>query len=143
MQSSKFRDRVEPLRTFPVAEIGHLRQSLSDLHRPGAPEPLTAADDVEFIDADSRAWGGPRYREIEEYVATLGAEFDFAAAFEGAADETRRPVDLLGLLEIAHRNGMSEVDSIAIVETLRPDGTTRRFAFGNVTARSVKETEDD
>ncbi len=72
MQNSKAGDRVEPLHTFPVADIGHLRQSLSDLHPPGAPAPLPAAEDVEFVDADTRAWGGPRYAELEAYVATLG-----------------------------------------------------------------------
>jgi hypothetical protein len=143
MQTSKFSDRVEPVRSFPVAEVGHLRQTLSDLRPPGAPEPLTESDDVEFIDADARAWGGPRYRELEEYLSTLGDEFDLAAAFDGADDETRRPVDLLGLLEIAHRNGMTENDSVSIVETIRPDGTSRRFAFGNVTARTAKVSNDD
>jgi hypothetical protein len=144
MQTSKASDRVEPLRSFPVADLGHLRQSLSDLRPPGAPEPLTAADsDAEFVDADTRAWGGPHYRELEEYVATLGEEFDLATAFEGAADETRRPVDLLGLLEIAHRNSMAETDEVSVVETLRPDGTTRRFAFGNVNVRTVKEDGND
>jgi hypothetical protein len=52
-------------------------------------------------------------------------------------------VDLLGLLEIAHRNGMSEGDDVSIVEALRPDGTTRRFAFGSVTARTAKERDDE
>ncbi|TFV94880.1 DUF3375 domain-containing protein [Orlajensenia leifsoniae] len=143
MQTSKFSDRVEPIRSFSVAEVGHLRQTLDDLRPPGAPEPLTESDDVEFIDADTRAWGGPRYRELEEYVGTLGDEFDLAAAFDGADDNTRRPVDLLGLLEIAHRNGMTESDSVSVVETIRPDGTSRRFAFGSVTARTAKETNDD
>lgn len=143
MQDSRAGDRVEPLHTFPVADIGHLRQSLSDLHPPGAPAPLPAPEDVEFVDADTRAWGGPRYAELEAYVATLGDRFDLAAAFEGAADDTRRPVDLLGLLEIAHRNGMTESDDISIAEARRPDGTSRRFAFGTVTASTVKELPHD
>ena len=110
---------------------------------PGAPAPLTEADDAVFLDADTRAWGGPRYAELEEYVAGLGDEFDLGAAFAEASDETRRPVDLLGLLEIAHRTGMRDGAGVSIVEAVRPDGTTRRFAFGAVTARTVKETEDD
>lgn len=135
---------VQPARSLPVAEIGHLRQSISDIRSPGRPAPLAAEpDDVEFIDADTRAWGGPRYSELEAYVSSLGEEFDLGDAFEGAADETRRPVDLLGLLEIAHRNGMSESDRISVVEALRPDGTSRRFAFGSVTARTAKETDHD
>jgi hypothetical protein len=143
MQGSKPGDRVEPLHTLPVSDIGHLRQSLSDLRPPGAPAPLPAPDDIEFVDADTRAWGGPRYAELEEYVATLGDRFDLATAFEGAADDTRRPVDLLGLLEIAHRNGMTESDEVSVAEARRPDGSRRRFAFGAVTASTVKEPEND
>ena len=127
-----------------MADLGHLRQSVSDIRPPGAPAPLTAADeDAEFADADTRAWGGPRYAELEAYVAGLGDEFDLGDAFQGADDEARRPVDLVGLLEIAHRNGMSEGGEVSVVEALRPDGTTRRFAFGSVTARTAKEHDHD
>ena len=134
---------VDPVRSLPMADIGHLRQSVSDIRPPGAPAPLSDVDDAEFVDADTRAWGGPRYAELEAYVATLGDEFDLAYAFEGGGENTRRPVDLLGLLEIAHRNGMSEGDDFSVVEAIRPDGSTRRFAFGSVTARTAKEADDD
>ncbi|GAB3399918.1 DUF3375 domain-containing protein [Schumannella luteola] len=127
-------ERVEPLHSFPVADIGHLRQTLNDLDPPSAPAALSEPDDVEFVDADTRAWGGPRYAELEQHLATLGERFDLADAFTSASDETRRPVDLLGLLEIAHRNGMDETDDVSVVEAVRPDGTTRRFAFGRVSA---------
>ncbi|KHK99133.1 hypothetical protein LK09_03715 [Microbacterium mangrovi] len=139
---------VDPLRSLPVAGIGHLRQSVGDIRPPGAPAALTAADDVEFLDADTRAWGGPHYAELEAYVSGLGAEFDLGAAFAEAPADARRPVDLLGLLEIAHRNGMSEGDDVSIALAHRPDGTTRRFAFGSVTARASaapapKEYDDE
>jgi hypothetical protein len=134
---------VQPVRSLPMAGMGHLRQSIGDIRPPGAPAPLTEADDAVFLDADTRAWGGPRYAELEEYVASLPDEFDLGEAFAEASDETRRPVDLLGLLEIAHRNGMRDADGVSIVEAVRPDGTRRRFAFGAVTARTTKEPEDD
>lgn len=140
MQQSRPGDRVTPLRSFPVAGLGHLRQTLSDIHPAAGPEPLEESPaDVEFDEGDQRAWGGPRYAELEEYVAGLGEEFDLATAFAGAGPDTRRPVDLLGLLEIAHSNGMTEGEDISVVEAVRPDGTSRRFAFGSVTAHSVKE----
>lgn len=134
---------VDPVRSLPRLDLGHLRQSISDIRPPGTPAPLTDADDVEFVDADTRAWGGPRYAEIEAYLAGLGEEFDLADAFAGVDDDTRRPVDLLGMLEIAHRNGLAEGEGVSIVEALRPDGTTRRFAFGAVTARTHKEEQHD
>ncbi|MFD5224606.1 DUF3375 domain-containing protein [Microbacterium sp. NPDC058342] len=127
---------VDPVRNLPLMDLGRLRQTVGDIRPPGAPAPLADADDVEYLEADSRSWGGPRYAELEEYVAALGAEFDLGEAFENAPDGTRRPVDLVGLLEIAHRNGMAERDGISTVETLRPDGTTRRFAFASVTAQA-------
>ncbi len=144
MQDSRPGDRVEALRSFPVADVGHLRQSFSDIRPPAGPQPLEAEPgDVEFAAGDPHAWGGPRYAELEAYVLELGDEFDLGEAFEGAERRTRRPVDLLGLLEIAHRNGMTEGDGVSVVEALRPDGTTRRFVFGAVTARTVKEDPHD
>ncbi|MDO4900955.1 DUF3375 domain-containing protein [Actinomyces sp.] len=146
MHASSTVDAVEPIRSLPTPALGHLRQSLSDLHPPRKPEPLhSQEDDVEFLDADTREWGGPHYGEIEEYVGTIGTDhFDLAAAFEGMAERTRRPVDLLGLLEIAHRNGMVEGDTVSVVQARRPDGTSRRFAFGSVTAQAcpTPTTED-
>lgn len=144
MQHSKPSDRVEPLRSFPTAAIGHLRQSVSDPRPPGIPEPLRSREEqAVFEDADTRAWGGPHYPELEAYVAGLGDQFDLADAFDGAAAAIRRPVDLLGLLEIAHRNGMTEHDTVSVVEAIRPDGTTRRFAFGAATARTAKDPDND
>ncbi|MGN7947754.1 DUF3375 domain-containing protein [Microbacterium sp. 22215] len=134
---------VDPVRSMPLIDLGHLRQTTSDIRPPRAPAPLTDADDVDFLDHDTRAWGGPRYAELEEYVAGLDEEFDLAEAFRHVPDATRRPVDLLGLLELAHRNGLTDGDGISTVEALRPDGTTRRFAFGSVIARSTKEDADD
>lgn len=140
---SRSSDRVEPIRSMPTANIGHLRQTTSDPRPPGIPAPLrNSGDGAEFVDADTRAWGGPYYRELEQYVAGLGeGSFDLATAFDGVPEGVRRPVDLLGLLEIAHRNGMAENDEISVVEARRPDGTVRRFAFAAVTARTSKPTE--
>ncbi|MDT0156320.1 DUF3375 domain-containing protein [Microbacterium sp. ARD32] len=134
---------VDPIRSLPLIDLGRLRQSIGDIRPPGAPAPLTDADDVEYLEADSRSWGGPRYAELEAYIAGLGAEFDLGEAFAEAPDQTRRPVDLVGLLEIAHRNGMTEHDGISTVDTLRPDGTTRRFAFVSATARSAGGSADE
>lgn len=134
---------VDPVRSLPLIDLGRLRQTVGDVRPPGAPAPLTDADDVEYLEADSRSWGGPRYAELEAYVAGLSDEFDLGNAFTNAPDDTRRPVDLVGLLEIAHRNGMNETDGLSTVETLRPDGTTRRFAFVSVTARAAEEDDDD
>ena len=134
-------DPVEPLRTFPVAAVGNLRQSVKDPRPPGRPAPLRADDaDARFVDADTRAWGGPHYRQLEEHLAAFDAEeVDLAAAFESAADDVRRPADLLGLLELAHRNGMADGQDVSIVETRRPDGSRRRFAFQSLTVHTRRD----
>lgn len=136
--------RVDPVRTLPLADVGHLRRSLGSVVPPGAPAPLADdTADVEFVDADTRAWGGPHYAELERYVATLGDGFDLATAFDGVDEDTRRPVDLVGLLEIVHRRGLDETDEVSVVSARRPDGSIRRFAFGAVTAARTTRTDAD
>ncbi|MEX0151918.1 DUF3375 domain-containing protein [Microbacterium sp. LMI1-1-1.1] len=136
--------RVDPVRTLPLADVGHLRRSLGSVVPPGAPAPLADdAADVEFVDADTRAWGGPHYAELERYVATLDDGFDLATAFDGVEADSRRPVDLVGLLEIVHRRGLDETDEVSVVSARRPDGSIRRFAFGAVTAARTTRTDAD
>lgn len=141
MRVSKQGDRVTPLGHFPTAHIGHLRQSLSDPRPPRTPAPLVHADDVtgqvSAGEGDSRAWGGPAYPELEAHISGLGDSFDLGAAFDSSA--TRRPVDLLGLLELVHREGMTERDDISVVTAQRPDGTTRKFAFVGVQAHPERD----
>ncbi len=61
-----------PVRSLPLIDLGHLRQTVSSIRPPAVPAPLADAEDVEFPDIDTRAWGGPRYAELEEYVSNLG-----------------------------------------------------------------------
>jgi len=135
---------VEPLRRFPTATVNSLRRSLNDLQPPGIPAPLHHAEDAPEYDLEeTRAWGGPRYEELEETVAKLsrhGVEhFDLASLFTQGDEDARRPVDLLGLPEIAHRFGMAETEGVSVVEARRPDGAIRRFAFGGVTASTEEQ----
>lgn len=140
-------DTVDPLRSFPTATIGHLRQNLADPRPPGTPEPLRDHEDEPDVpDDDSRAWGGPHYPELEAHVAGLagsGADtFDLADVFADLPGDIRRPADLLGLLEIAHRHGMTESEQVTEVEAVRPDGTSRRFAFGAVQAHTTPSRQE-
>ncbi|AWT25739.1 hypothetical protein Csp1_09330 [Corynebacterium provencense] len=142
---------VDPLRRFPATAVGNLRRTLGDPGPSAGPAPLRSAEDVPDLDVDSvaedaRAWGGPRYDELEETVSGLGRDgethFDLASLFSGWPGDARRPVDLLGLLEIAHRNGMVETDEVSVVEARRPDGTVRRFAFGGVTGSTSPDEQE-
>ncbi|HEU5108668.1 MAG TPA: DUF3375 family protein, partial [Micromonosporaceae bacterium] len=135
---SRRAEPVEPLRRLPVADVAHLRQTMSDLRPPQPPAPLRDWDEAQDLPtADTRAWGGPRYADLRAHLAAFAgdaARVDVAAAFRAAAAELRRPVDLLGLLEIAHDLGMTDTAEVTMVDTVRPDGTRRRFAFGGVLA---------
>lgn len=144
---------VDPLRRLPVAEVEHLRQTPGTLRPPEPPAPLADWDDdgPDGAGDDARAWGGPHYAELDAHLAALadGADggagvdvLDVAAAFDAAPDPLRRPVDLLGLLELAHVRGMTETDRVAYVDAVRPDGARRRLAFGGVTI-STKDRSDD
>lgn len=130
-------EAVEPLRRLPVVEVGHLRQRMSDVRPPQPPAPLTEWDgEQDMPSADTRAWGGARYAELRAHLAAFAADaarVDVAEAFRAAAADIQRPIDLLGLLEIAHDAGMTETDEVVVVETVRPDRTRRRFALGGVT----------
>jgi hypothetical protein len=119
-----------------VADVGQLRQTVSDLRPPQPPTPLREWDEAEDMPAaDTRAWGGPQYAELRAHLAAFAGDADsadVAAAFRAAAEQIRRPVDLLGLLEIAHDFGMTDTAEIAVVDAVRPDQTRRRLAFGGV-----------
>jgi hypothetical protein len=154
MPSTRRSQDVDPLRRLPVADVAHLRQSTSDLSPPQPPVPLQAQDDDgdTGLEDGAREWGGPHYAELRDHLASFAGTdhgddsndgVDLAAVFTAAPQHIRRPVDLLGLLEIAHHNGMTETDRVALVEAVRPDGSRRRFAFGGVTVRATEDSGQD
>jgi hypothetical protein len=138
---------VDPLRRLPVAEVEHLRQTAGDVRPAEPPSPLAAwdDDDSDVSAAEALAWGGPHYADLGSHLVAFAGgagTVDVGAAFNAAPEPLRRPVDLLGLLEIAHQRGMTETDEVAYVDAVRPDGTRRRFAFGGVTTLTKDEDDD-
>src|SRR5690606_19709569 len=125
--------------------IEHLRQSSSDPRPPQPPAPLAEWNEDTMPDTDTRAWGGPKYAALDEHLARFAGgagTVDIAAAFGAAPEEIRRPVDLLGLLELAHRTGMTETESVVTIEAIRPDRTRRRFALGGVVAANAEAADE-
>jgi hypothetical protein len=146
MPETRRGEPIDPLRRLPAAEVGHLRQSVSDLLPPQPPAPLREWDDDAPPDGDTRAWGGPDYAAISEHLEQFMGDadsIDVADAFRAAPEAVRRPVDLLGLLEIAHQQGMAETDEVSVVEAVRPDRTRRQFMFGGVITTVKHEATDD
>ncbi|WP_194838725.1 DUF3375 domain-containing protein [Nocardia sp. XZ_19_369] len=145
MPGSRRGEPIEPLRRLPTASVEHLRQSLSDPRPLQLPPPLAEWSQDMIPDTDTRAWGGPNYAALEALLERFGTDADIieiAAAFGAAPEKIRRPVDLLGLLELAHRAGMTETGEVVTVEAIRPDRTRRRFAFGGVVV-TTKEGADE
>jgi len=147
---------VDPVRRLPVADVDPLRLTPCDLAPPQPPEPLTDRPDDTDPDAArdaARAWGGPHYDQIAQHLAAFtdsvgfvdsAGETDVAQVFAAAPPQIRRPVDLLGLLEVAHQHRtVTEIDAVAFADTVRPDGTRRRFAFAAVTASAAGTPVDD
>lgn len=136
-------NRVEPLRWFGRAQLGRLRDSLHDLRPETPPAAIEQrADDDERGDLDEiRALGGPQHAWLAAHVAELraggAAELSVAEAFASAPAELRRPVELLGYLELADTDlaDLSELDGVAGIERVvarRADGTEREFALPRV-----------
>jgi hypothetical protein len=139
--------RVEPLRWFERARLGRFRDQLHDL-RPEVPPPALADldpyDDVAAPELDALlGMGGPRYAETTAHAARLAAprgSVTADVAFSSAPVELRRPVELLGYLELAAPEALTAVlgdgdvpaARLAHVEAVRADGTTRRFAVPQV-----------
>ncbi|MCA5893756.1 DUF3375 domain-containing protein [Isoptericola sp. NEAU-Y5] len=137
--------RVEPLRWFERARLGRFRDQLHDLRPETPPEALREQHDLDDHDAGSplatlRGMGGPRYAETTAHVARMLAARGTASAdeaFASAPVELRRPVELLGYLELAAPDALDEVlaagdvpaDRVRRVTTVRADGTTRDLAL--------------
>ncbi|MCL2594910.1 MAG: DUF3375 domain-containing protein [Promicromonosporaceae bacterium] len=150
---------VDPLRRLPRADVGRIRTTLADLAPPRGPEPLDEwpAEDEGDIDLEhATAWGGPNYAALGSLLAAarLGDPtlFDgeeaaevvsLAEIFARAPEGARRPVDLVGLLEMVARVGLIDLDGEYVeVEAVRPDGTRRRLAFAP-TAVAVNNRSSD
>ncbi|QAY63082.1 DUF3375 domain-containing protein [Xylanimonas allomyrinae] len=136
MPTTRRAQPVDPLRRLPRASVGRLRATLADLRPADGPAPLAPWDDdgTEPSLEHAQAWGGPHYDELAALLARAadGGPADLADLFAGADAATRRPVDLVGLLELGARHGLVDRDAVAVVDTVRPDGTRRRLAFEGV-----------
>lgn len=150
---------VDPLRRLPRAGVGRIRSTLADLAPPPGPPALEAwePDETPADLAAAAIWGGPNYPVLDELLAAArrgettlferdGADgldpdvpIPLERLFAAAPAAGRRPVDLVGLLELAARAGIVDLNDVAYVDTIRPDGTRRRLAFAGAALEPVKE----
>lgn len=124
-------------------EIQHLRTKMYDPANDRPPPPLAQPPASEHANgltlAELRARGGPSHAGLREhlddrFVAADGVD-SLAELFHTLPDDLRRPVEILGLLPLARRNGLAPIGEHEIYETIRHDGTRRlldvpRYATG-------------
>ncbi|NNU28382.1 DUF3375 domain-containing protein [Isoptericola sediminis] len=147
--------RVEPLRWFERAVPGRLRTTLHDLRPETPPEELDpgAADDVGDTDGaidDLRAMGGPHHLDLAARLAALTAPSTVGAVFAQGPAALRRPVELLGYLDLVAADGDADATAgagtgdvpaadLERVTATRADGTTRDFVLPRT---PIRRTDD-
>jgi len=147
--------RVEPLRWLERARLGRFRAQLHDLRPDTPPDALADLDDPGHdtggepgqVLGGLRGMGGPRYEETAAHAARVLRERGGATAdevFAAGPAELRRPVELLGYLELAapdaldaaigDGDGIGDVPAARLrrVTAVRADGSTRDLVLPRV-----------
>jgi hypothetical protein len=145
--ASRRGQEVPAARRLLRADLGRPRGELADLGTTAGPAPLVVTAEVgaPASFAEAKAWGGPDYAALDEYLAAalaglegfgddgvgVGGDsgIELSDIFETLPMEARRPVDLVGLLELAASFGLRDDAEVAEVVAQRPDGTVTRLAF--------------
>lgn len=135
-------------------ELAHLRTKMYDPANDQPPPPLTDAaipqTGAEYSLAELRARGGPSHAALREELGSVlagGEVASLAEVFHLLPDDLRRPVEVLGVLPLARRNGLEPTGETERYETVRPDGTRRyldvpRYARDS-TSLTVSETTSE
>lgn len=146
MPSARPRDHVDVELLPPTLDIAVLKTRTFDPDSERAPEPLAdvSAEAPPPPSRDAlRKQGGPSLPQLQEQIESrlLAGEFETAAElFNQLPEDLRRPVEVLGLMHLLARLD-ADVDTTVreSVQTLRPDGSTRRFLMPAVTVADAEE----
>lgn len=128
-------------------DIQHLKTKLYDPADDLPPPPLEKIVPPDTLSrlslADMRARGGPSHAALREQLAgkfeSGGGVESLAELFNTLPDDLRRPVEILGVLPLARRSGLAPSGEIEVFESVRSDGSRRRF---NVPAYAQPRTRD-
>lgn len=123
------------------AEVDHLRERMHDPADDVAPPALvsTVLDGaVDVATAGLRAAGGPSLTDLQGALASTDAP-TLGALFAGLDPGLRRPVEVVGLLHLAEREGLADGDGLEELVTLRPDGTRRTLRIPRIRTRTTAE----
>lgn len=140
MTDARPRDYV-PMPWMPGrVETDHLR---TRFHDPADDLPPAALEDVDASAPPPpsldqvRRYGGPLLAEVRDALRralTDHGATTLSEAFNSLPDHLRRPVEILGLLQVLTRLGLweGETDALTPVTTIRPDGTSRDLLLPEV-----------
>ena len=140
MQSAGPRSSVTAELMPGTLDVEHLRERFYD---PAAHLPPPALEDVSgaapeppSLD-DMRKQGGPLLDELRDAIVTAFAQGDAASvgdAFNHLDANLRRPVEILGMLQIATQiDAVSRAQTLERFDTVRPDGSIRSFEVPRIT----------
>jgi len=132
----------------PRAFVDHLRERFHDPADDRLPEPLaagpaTSADPVSLRDLVVQ--GGPRIGALREQLEAARGKPEPASSlgevFADLPEDLRRPVEILGLLQLAAQEQLAADRDVEIYRTRRPDGSERAFAVPRVPLPDVEHID--
>lgn len=136
MQVSGARSRLDMVLGLPSLEVAHLRQRFYNPDDYAPPPPLRGHDDaIPPLSVEQlRQQGGPSLAEFRAALSERlrdGADAVTAGeVFRDVSDELRRPVEILGLIQIAaavQALDPAGADGTETFQAVRPDGSRRTF----------------
>ncbi|WP_161557944.1 DUF3375 domain-containing protein [Micromonospora sicca] len=137
MQVTGARSRLDMVLGLPSLELAHLRQRFYNPDDYAPPPPLRGHGDdaVPPLSMEQlRQQGGPSLAEFRaalyERLRDGAVSVTAGEVFRGVSDELRRPVEVLGLIQIAaavHALDPARDDGSETFEAVRPDGSRRTF----------------
>lgn len=132
-----------------VADVATFRERPAVRRVPTALASLaehTGTGAPEFSASELRAKGGPFYTELADAVeqATAGGRAVGAAElFNALPEDTRRPVDMLGLVDIAAKQRALRPDApVEEFHAVRPDGSRETFLLPEITFVTTAPTQE-
>ncbi len=152
----KWMQTAGPRRTVPLellprdVDISHLRERFYTPDEDASPPPLADVSghrpgDVSL--ADLLAQGGPQVEALRRAMASLeqpGAISTLGELFAELAPALRRPVEIFGLLQLAHNSpALAPAPGVESYAAVRPNGSRRRLTAPKVVTVAGSSAETD
>lgn len=132
MRTARPRDRIDVRLVPPPLDTTHFPEQFFDPadHVPPPPLDEVPDDDTEVLSVEElRAQGGPQVDRLRtSLAASAGSGMSVAEVFNGWDVGLRRPVEILGLLQVLEDGGvLADSAGGEPVTAVRPDGSRRQF----------------